>query len=284
MIFDKESTFPYPILSKFTEDYVDAKFTLKVDVQDGQDDYIFGVEYILTSKFLADLIQQKKATMYLLIQSKDSKFYELIYSRVNVPKNRISLNKRTNLQLVLMANDEISFHQNNELDLFYEAEKSKIKVKKYNVLAISNVEKYNGDLKKPFELFEKRVDPTIKSDIKIEFGEETIVIVYKRKEFQYIGYTKSKTLNNHYIYIGLQKALTKFLFDLSEEKDEVYIDEINDPDNPLNLKLYRLLKTKGVKTLSLENMDEVIAMISDRIIEKHYNAIEETFSNAGKNS
>lgn len=276
MIFDKESRFPYPILSYFTEDYTNAIFNLKIDVQDSPFDYIFKVEYELTSEFLKDLIDKNKAKIYLLIQSKDSKFYDLKDNKVLVPKNRISLNKRTNIQLVVMANEDISFHNNNDLDHFYASEKSKIKIEKYNALAISNVEKFNGDLRKPFDLFEKRVDPTIKSDIKIEFSSEMIVIIYKRKELQFGKFRKSNSLNNHYVYMGLQKGLMKFIIDLSSNNSEVYIDEIEEPENPLNYKLFKLMKIKGINLLSFENIDEVISKISDRIIDKHYIAIEET--------
>lgn len=276
MIFDKEASFPYPILSKFTDDYVNAKFIVKVDVQDSQNDFIFKIEYELTSSFIKDLIDKKWAIIYVLIQSKDSKFFELKEDYIRVPKNRISLNKRTNIQLIIMAKEDFSFRNNNDLHPIYLNDNSNIKINKYNVLAISNVEKFNGDLHKPFNLFEKRIDPSLPSDIKIEFSTEMIVIVYKKKELQYVQYRKKNSLNNHYVYMGLQKGLMKFIVDISINKNEVYLDEIDEPENPLNYKLYKLMRTKGVTILNFENIDEVIYKISDRIIDKHYLAIEET--------
>jgi hypothetical protein len=283
MIFEKESIFPYPILSKFTDDYPEGIFNLKVSLEDSGANYIFNVEYELISEFLNDLISKNKAKLYLLVQSKDSKFFDLKENKVSISKNRISLNKRTYIQLVVMALEGFSFKHNHDLDEFYMLDKSNIKIEKYNILAISNVEKFNGDLKKPFDLFEKRVDSKITSDIKVEFTQEFIVIVYKKIELQYGNFRYSKSLNNHYVYIGLQKALMKFIIELSQSRNtEIYIEEMNEPENPLFLKLYNLMKIKKVDLLSFENIDEVIFKISERIIEKHYLAIEGSLKNDSK--
>jgi hypothetical protein len=272
MVFDKESIFPYPILSKFSSDYPDGKFNLEVNIEASPTNYIFKIKYEVKSDFLNDLILKGKAKIYFLIESKDSKFFEPIDDMVSIPKNRISLNKKTNIQLIIMANENISFDLNSDLDAFYEKDKSNIKIEKYNILALSNVERFNGDLKKPYQLFQKRVDATIKSDIKIEFNQEFIVIVFKNKDYHF----SKKSLNNHYIYIGLQKALIRFIVELSlNNRHELFIEEMSEPENPLFFKLYNLLKMKRVNFISIENIDEVIYKISDKIIEKHYLAIED---------
>lgn len=284
MIFDKEATFPYPILASFTDDYVDSSFLLEVDVEDSDDEYMFKIKYELKNDFLNDLITLKKAKIFLLIQSKDSQFYEVNDNNVKIAKNRITLTKKTNLQLIIMSLEEINFKANNNLHPFYSDVKSKILVDKYSVLAFSNIEKFNGDLRKPFDLFEKRLDPNIKSDVKIDFTSEMIVVIYRDKILQYTGFRKSHSLNNHYIYMGLQKALTKFLHDLGDKTLEVQIKSIDDPDDKLNYKLYRLMKNKNIEYLNFDNIDEVIAKITDNIILKHYYAIEEEVKNGNKTS
>ncbi|MFP3442986.1 hypothetical protein R0K18_35145, partial [Pantoea sp. SIMBA_133] len=72
---------------------------------------------------------------------------------------------------------------------------------------------------KPFELFEKKVDENLKSDIKVELGQETIVIHYKKPEFQFNHLPKSNILNNPYIYTGLSKALQAFILNNSDDGD-----------------------------------------------------------------
>lgn len=282
MIFDKESTFPHPILSKFTDDYEDKIFVLKVGVQDGGDHYAFKIEYKLDSKFIINALNKNQANLYLLVQSKDSKFYKLENKNdqiLPISKNRISLNKRTSFQLVIMTTEILSFKSNKDLHKFYLKERENIYIDKFGVLAISNVEKFNGDLKKPYELFEKKVDPNIKSEIKIEFGSETIIIVYRDVEYQYNKHRRKNSLNNHYVYMGLQRALLRFLRSNTEkDQEEIYINDIDEPVDKLDLKLLNLMKVKGVLLLNHENIDEVIAKISDKIISKHYYAIEETFN------
>jgi hypothetical protein len=276
MIFDRESTFPYPILSKFTTDYPFARFNLEVSIEDSPTNYIFKIDYEINSDFINDLIQKNKAKIYFLIESKDSKFFETKKNSISIPKNRITLSKKTYIQLVVMATENFSFESNHDLDEFYKNDKKNIMIEKFNILALSNVERFNGDLKKPFKLFEKRVDSSLKSDIKVEFTQECIVLVYRNKDFQFGNFRKKNSLNNHFIYIGLQKALMRFIVDLSpENKQEIYIEELNEPDNPLFRKLFNLMKIKGVDHLNFENIDEVIYKITDKIIEKHFNAIED---------
>jgi hypothetical protein len=103
-----------------------------------------------------------------------------------------------------------------------------------------------------------------------------IVIVYKDVELQYKGYTRARSLNNHYLYIGLQRALTEFIITTNPEDYEIVIDDISEPENRLFYKLYRLMKNKCVVSLSKDNIDEVIEIISDKIIMKHLKAVKET--------
>lgn len=59
----------------------------------------------------------------------------------------------------------------------------------------------DGSQDKPYELFEKRVDGNIKSDIEIKIGEEAIMIIYKSPSLQFSDLPCGKELNYPYIYI-----------------------------------------------------------------------------------
>lgn len=51
------------------------------------------------------------------------------------------------------------------------------------------------------------------------------------------------------------------------------LDEIDLPTEGLDMKLYNLMKLKMMKSISLYNMDEVICLITDRIIDRYTSAV-----------
>ena len=51
------------------------------------------------------------------------------------------------------------------------------------------------------------------------------------------------------------------------------LDEIDLPTEGLDMKLYNLMKLKMMKYISLYNMDEVICLITDRIIDRYTSAV-----------
>ena len=283
MIYSKESNFPYPILSNFTSDYVDLSFTFDVNLYDEGDEYKFIFDYNIESSFIRNLLIAKKANLYVVFESLDSIYFELKEDNIiYIRKNRISLSKKTKIQLFVISTSGFNLLKNDELDSFYDDLKDKIYLRKYNALAISNVIQFDGDLRKPFDIFLKQYDPNISTDIQFVIGDDMIIIKYRDKDYQYNGFQAKSSLNNHYVYIGLQKALMRFYYDYSDKGEDLYIDEMNEPEESgLYKKLYYLLKVKSIKNINVENLDEVIEKISDRILHKHYIAVKRVSENAG---
>ena len=62
---------------------------------------------------------------------------------------------------------EINFKNNYDLSSFYEEFKDEIYVPKHSILGFSNSVIFDGSTNKPLELFEKKVNPNLKSDVKI---------------------------------------------------------------------------------------------------------------------
>ena len=119
----------------------------------------------------------------------------------------------------------------------------------------------------------------LKSDIKIELNSETIVINYKNEALQFIDSPQSATLNNPYVYMGLQKALFQFIKNNSRNgEEEVDLESIDPPENGLDFKLYNLMKKKMITEVNIDNMDEVIYAISDKVIEKYCAAVRRLYS------
>lgn len=276
MIFSSEVSFPYPILSELNDSYKSNTFRMEVELNENTETYFFRISFQLPSSFLSNLIYKKKAKVYVVIRSIDNKLYEINKDTevVEIPKSRISLNKRTSLQLFIRADEEICFADNYDIDQFYDLFKDKIIVPQNYLLALSNVVVFDGSIKKPFELFEKKISPDLKSDIQIELGSETIVIHYKNEDIQFATSSNSKVLNYPYLYIGLQKALIRMVDDLSLGEGIIYIDDIEMPENGLQMKLINLMNAKKIEILSHDNIDEVIYKISDKLIEKYVQLVK----------
>lgn len=281
MIYKKDANFPYPLLTNTSNSYDGCNFTLDIELNENTYEYIFQINYDIESDFIKKLIRENNAQLVLVVQSKDNKFFNLSLNEKikTIPKNRISLSKRTTIQLLIQSKEEINFKENNDLNTFYGSIKDQINVPKNSILGFSNSVMFDGSTAKPLELFEKKVDPNLKSEVKIELGSETIIINYKSNELQFIDSPVSSTINNIYVYMGLQKALYRFVNTYGQEDEEVDLDELDLPTDGLDLKLYGLMKSKMIKSVSLDNIDEVICSITDRILEKYTSAVRGLYSN-----
>jgi hypothetical protein len=275
MIYKKDANFPYPVLTNTSTSYESSNFILDVELHENVRNYRFVIKYELDSDFITRLLDRGEAQLILVIQSKDNKFFKLYPTQtsIEIPKSRISVSKRTTIQLQIQAKGNINFKDNNDLSGFYQQFKDEINVPKNSILGFSNVVLFDGSSSKPLELFEKKVDPSLKSDVKVELGSETIIIHYRNEELQLSNLPMSNTLNNPYIYMGLQKALLRFLVN-NGDGEQVELDQIDMPIDQLDLKLYDLMKKKMVSEVGIDTIDEVIYAISDRIIEKYSAAVK----------
>lgn len=275
MIFSKNAIFPYPVLKNELDDYTENIFNLEVDLKDNTNEFIFEITYEIGSDYIKNLIDTKKAALFLVIRAKDNKFFRVENnSKVSIPKNRISLDNRTSIQLIIRAEEQIYFHDNNDLTDFYMGIKSKISIDKHCLLGLSNVVIFDGSMRKPFDIFEKRISSDLNSDIKIEVGSETIIIEYKHEDYQFVTSPNSSILNYPYIYMGMQKALMKMIKEKSDDGESLDFTDMEMPEEPLYAKLYNLLKSKGIDGVDINNIDEVIYKSSDRILEKFSNVIK----------
>ena len=78
--------------------------------------------------------------------------------------------------------------------------------------------------------------------------------------------------------MGLQKALFQFIKNNSKDGEEVDLESIDPPENGLDFKLYNLMKKKMITEVNIDNMDEVIYAISDKVIEKYCAAVRRLYS------
>lgn len=281
MIYSKEATFPYPVLVHGCDDYHANCFDFDVELKEDRDYFYIKIAYKLNSSFVCNLILENKAKVYLVVRSKDNKFCPIFNGETkSFLKSRLSLNKRTSLQLMIMANEKIDFGNNDDLVPYFDNLRSTIQVEKNKIIALSNVVTYDAQDRKPFDLFEKKVDGSIESDIQIELGNETIVIVYKKVEYQFPDNPNSKYLTYPYVYMGLQKALMRMIDVVNEENHKVEsfsLSEIDRPEIPLYRKLYDLMESKNIEFVSYDEIDSIISKVSDNIIPKYTNTLERIY-------
>ncbi|WP_088233124.1 hypothetical protein [Bacillus cereus] len=276
MIYKKDANFPYPILTNSSMSYASSEFNLDIELEENTDTYRFRISSNISSPFLSALVESGKAALILIVQSKDNKFFVLDpgQSYIEIQKSRISLNKRTALQLHLQAKEDISFRNNHDLDEFYTSFKDEIVVPKRSLLGFSNIVLFEGSNTNPLALFEKKLDERLSSDIKIELGPETIIIHYRDADLQFITLPQNQSLNNTYVYMGLRTALQQFIQNYAEEGEDLVELRNCVPGNGLDSKLYQLMTKKMVEEIGVDNIDEVIYQISDRIIEKFTSAVK----------
>lgn len=294
MIYNKEVAFPYPILMNGVDNYIDENFSLDIDVKENIEEFCFEFTFSISSKFINTLIDSKEIEVILIIQSIDSKFYRLtdlfksagVYSgKKIISKKKLSLNKKTRLQVILQSTKQISFKNNEDLINFYDNVKNDILIDKFSVVGISNEVAFDGSQKIPTQLFEKKLDENLKSEIAIELTEECILIKYKLQKFQFYNLNYSRYLNYPYLYMGLQKALIKFILEINTLKEEDFDEPIallelsEEGLSSLNIKLLKLMLNKGLTEIQYNDIDEIINKISDKIIDNYTQIIERISEN-----
>ena len=270
MIYKKDANFPYPIITEMALAYADSTFKISVGFEEDGDVYRFRINREMTSHFVNDLLACGQAEYLLVIQSKDTKFYRLRHEQMNVEilKRNISLANRTAIQLHIVTKEVISFAKNEELTGLYDSMKNQIEVGKYSMIGYSNIVTFEGSMKNPTQLFEKRFNTELKTAIKYEMGIESIIIHFREEESQL--QSVGSAFMNPYLYTGLRAALERFVRSHADEDEEfVEIQELEDPTDLLDYKLYNLMKHKSVVELNIDNIDEVIERISNGIIDKY---------------
>lgn len=280
MIYKRDASFPYPVLSNTSSSYIDNQFTFDIaSLTETNDNYIFELKYQIGSEFINDLLRTGKACLNLVIQSKDNIFKKLDNNEleVTVPKRRLTLNERTRVQLQVQALEEISMESCDGLSEFYDQIKEEIILSAYSLIGYSNLVTYAGRDTKPLDIFERKIDDSLKIPFKVELSPSTIILKFKDEKTQLNSLGSTKHLMNMYIYEGLSRALHQFILSNNGAEEEfIDLDSISiSQEDHLNQKLYDLMKNKGIEEISQDNIDEVIQSITNRVVEKFVMSIEE---------
>lgn len=274
MIYKKLANFPYPILTSFNTGYEDGEFDMELKLDIIGNHFVFVITPIISSWFLIDLLNHKKAKMFMIVKDKSSAFYPLEYKnkmKIEIPINRLSIKDNPSIQLMIQSTEDISYENNNDLNPFYDAYKKDMMIEKGKLLGYSKVSQLMDFEKHGYDLFEILVDEDLNSEVDIRLETEVIKIVCKSAEIEFGGIENGNIYQYPYVYMGLQKALIAFLNKYADEKniEDAEIDftiEQHVADEGLFIKLNKLMEAKGIEVLNFRNIDEVIFKITDHII------------------
>ncbi len=281
MIYNKDAVFPYPILCRTSNSYKESYFDFSVDeVSETDSSYVFSFSYEIGSSFINKLIEEEKAAVILIIQDGDNFFARLEKGqrKIELGKNRLSLVKRTKIQLHVQALEAINFSEAEDLNEFYDQYKEEIHIKRNSLLGYSDESTLEGNEAKPLDIFEQSIKDNLSVPFKVELHSETIKLVFRDRKESLDSLNVKKSMRNMYLYIGLNRALTSFVESYGKDEQFVAIASIV-PENGLDEKLKDLMQSKGIDEISLEDLDETIQKMSDGIIEKYTDSIKEMAEN-----
>lgn len=282
MIYNKDAVFPYPVLSRTSSSFKDNFFDFDVEkIRENDSYYYFTLSYKLSSPFIEKLLKERKAILVLIIQSGDNYFEQLEYGKneVELKKNRLSLSKRTRLQLHIQTLEDITFGESDDLIEFYKEYRDKIEVKSYSLLGYSDEVVFEGSKSKPLDIFEQSIREDLPIPFKVELKSETIMLVFKDRKHSLESSGVKRASRNMYLYIGLYRALVDFIQEIGEEEEFINLETIPTLEKGLHIKLRDLMLSKNITEIDTDNLDEIIQEISDGIIEKFTDGIREMAGN-----
>lgn len=277
MIYTEDASFPYPIMCSNSTDYINNKFFFDIDVKSNNEFYSLELNIQMESEFLRELLKSKEIEYYVIIKTQDSNFYKLPDDNIlNIKRSKLSFKNNSKIQLILKSNSELDFKDNYDIDPFYTDDNESIIIDKNSIVGFSNVVIFDRSEKTTVDLFEKKIDKSISSEIKIEVRDENIVLIFKDEKYQYGKISESKRLNYPYLYIGLQKLLMEMIVaDCKNQENVLEIDKnsISNASKGVYRKIVKLLENKGIKEVSFDNIDEIINQISPNIVSEYYKGI-----------
>jgi len=277
MIYNKDAAFSYPILTNDSNSYKNSSFLLDVNLLDDNDNFIFNISYEIENNFIKELINNNKAALIFIVQSKDNYFTKLKNGQktIIIPKNRISMSNSTVIQLHIQSLEQVNFIDCKELTQFYDKYKDRLYINKHMLLGYSNIVKYQGSENKPLTLFETSIAKNQDAAFKVELGSETIILKFNDENLLMRSSVQNKNIMNMYLYNGLYRAIEKFIEVNNSDEEYIDVDTINtNQTNGLNQKILDLIINKGIEEINPDDIDGLISKISNKLVEKFVNSIE----------
>ncbi|GAB2490192.1 hypothetical protein GCM10008929_13120 [Alkalibacterium psychrotolerans] len=279
MIYNKDAAFSYPVLTNSNNSYINSGFDFSINnIIDNSDTYELTLQYDIESSFVRSLIENKLATLILIVQSDDNLFFELDNNQkvVSIAKSRITFKEKVRAQVHIQSKEKILFDTCTELNQFYSSIKNRISISQNCLVGYSNVSTIRNTGREGVALFEKTVDPKMDMEFSVQLSNKSIILKFKEDRHLLKTTARSRDIMNIYLYNGLQRALNQFVSENVEDDEEgLYLEDIDDTSlNDLHYKIYQLLNRRGVIEISYDDIDKLVQKLAPNIIDKFTYSIE----------
>lgn len=279
MIYNKDAAFSYPVLSRKNNSYIENGFYFNLSsITDTDDHYKLMFDYDIDSVFVQNLLEEERAVLIFIIQSKDNLFFTLKKNQkeVQLRKSRISFNEKVRFQLHIQSKEEISFAECEELNSFYSRIKDQLAVSKNTLIGYSDTSTLRNLKKENVPLFKKSVDPSMDVEFQVRLSSDSIILKFKNEKHLLRTTAAKIDIMNLYFYNGLYQAVSHFIQEnIEEDEDSLFLSKLDDTAlNNLNYKIYHLMVKKGLDEINGDMTDEIIQKLAPKIISKFTGAVE----------
>lgn len=186
--------FPYPVLHKDLDDYIDSEFNTSIElVEENPFEVIYKISFVLRDEVLETLIKDNLACYAVHVEGEASSYRKLYKlskneSEIEIPLKTDEISKKVFINSMLIAKNDINKYSNPKFNPFYYGEDLKIPlIEKGEILAFESTVELN------FE-FENRENPSARSmiqvasisgdEMKIDISGDKIIVYLPSKDYQ----------------------------------------------------------------------------------------------------
>lgn len=133
------NSYPYPVLSKFNDDYIDSKFEIEYYTKEEFGELKLQVNFNVQNREIEDLIRNGDAVFMLHVECPQTSYREVFTSpnpEINKMIKILQLRGKVFLHAFIVAQNEIANYSNPSLNNWYQ--EVEIKFEKGNFLGIGN--------------------------------------------------------------------------------------------------------------------------------------------------
>lgn len=254
--------YPYPVLSSFSEDYINSIFDVNYTIREkGFKTQILVANFILDDKVIEELILEDKASMILHVECPRTtlrKAYRLEKHQRNIEiiiDDKIMM-QRLDVTGIVVLNQDMNTYKNNNINPLFFGENYEIKnLDKGNIIAVSLTQEvdlpYNED---DFENVSSVIKVGLSKDDLMIVEMDGDIIIIKLPEEQYNQYYRLS--DTEYSNIVMTSTILPSL---------IYIlDRMSSKENPIDTELiwYKVIEGKlKIKEIMVDDINETYSSI-----------------------
>ncbi|MTV50837.1 hypothetical protein GJ688_18050 [Heliobacillus mobilis] len=186
----RHKLYPYPVLSAFSDDYVDSQFISNVQVDKNIKEIVFTINILMDNKKLINLIEEEKAEYLIHIECSQTSYRAIFTTKEieivkNIPESK--LNGKVAICSFIVAKEYLEEYTNDSFNEDYE--NTSFNIDRGSILAIGG--QINVEITKEAEELSKipsvfsilRRDTDENTCMKIEINSDKIKLWLSKKDF-----------------------------------------------------------------------------------------------------